>query len=215
MDSRAFVEGLARDLDVVLRPFEVPAPSTGGPGIAALLKVALKNELDAADLASRWVPVMRELDIKLALAQQAGDEARHYRLIEARLHALGESVQDEDLVAAGYGPLFQYLVTLTDPVACVAAGQFAQEAIAVAKNEAFIAHCDRIGDRDTARLYREWIQEDERRHHEAGRALLVTYATTPEAQARARAAVQTTLELAEELRGLAVKTLGVCHVPGC
>ena len=35
------------------------------------LKVALKNELEASELAALWMPTTPELDIKLGLARQA------------------------------------------------------------------------------------------------------------------------------------------------
>ena len=89
-------------------------------------------------------------------------------------------------LAKGYGPLFQYLDTLTTTVERVAAGQFTREAIAVVKNRQFIEFCDRAGDRVTATLYRDVIEPDERFHHELGRSLLLRSATTPTAQDAAR-----------------------------
>src|SRR3954449_1325146 len=67
--------------------------AAGAPGdelsVAQLLKLALRNEYEAADLAASWMADTRELDAKLALARQCGDEAKHYRWIEERLGAMG------------------------------------------------------------------------------------------------------------------------------
>src|SRR5262249_56009457 len=78
----------------------------------------------------------------------------------------------------GYGPLFNYLESLKTTVERVAAGQFTREAIAVVKNRQFIEFCERAGDRETAALYRDVIEPDERYHHQLGRELLLRLATS-------------------------------------
>ena len=188
-----------------------------GPGItvSALLKVALKNELEAAEEAAIWMAAERDVAVKLALARQCGDEAKHYRLIEDRLRALGADVSAIDPLAGGYSPMYQYLRGLTTTVERVAAGQFTREALAKVRNEVFIEFCEAAGDEGTARLYRDVIEPDERHHHELGRRLLLRYATTAEAQEAARRAAARTLELAEELQGAALRTGGIHHAPGC
>ena len=155
------------------------------------------------------------MQVKLALARQVGDEAKHYRLIADRLGALGIDASTLDPLATGYGPLFKYLDSLLTTVERVAAGQFTREAIAVVKNRQFIDFCERVGDRETAALYRDTIEPDERYHHELGRRLLLRLATTPEAQAAATRAARRTLELADELQRKALATAGIHHAPGC
>ena len=97
----------------------------------------------------------------------------------------------------------------------IAADQFTREAIAVVKNRQFIEFCERVGDKDTATLYRDTIEPDERYHHELGRHLLLRLATTPESQAAAATAARRTLALAEELQKKALATAGIHHAPGC
>jgi hypothetical protein len=196
--------------DATLRP-EVD----GELNVANLLKVALKNEIEATEIAARWLTTTAEVDVKMAFARQVGDEAKHYRMIADRLRELGFDARGFDPLARGYGPLFGYLDTLATTVERVAAGQFTREAIAVVKNRQFIAFCDRAGDRATATLYRDVIEPDERFHHELGRSLLLRYANTPDAQERARRAAARTLELAEELQTAALRTAGIHHAPGC
>jgi hypothetical protein len=156
-----------------------------------------------------------ELDAKLALARQCGDEARHYRLIEARLVELGVSLEGFDPAAAGPSRLLVYLRGLRGTVERAAAGQFTREAIAVARNEVFAAFCSERGDAATAALYRERIQPDEQHHHELGRRLLLRYAVGDEAQSLARAAAAGTLDIAEELQELARLKAGISRAPGC
>ena len=57
--------------------------------VTKLLMLALKNELEATECAAAWLPTTPEVNVKLALARQAGDEAKHYRMIQARLMELG------------------------------------------------------------------------------------------------------------------------------
>jgi 1,2-phenylacetyl-CoA epoxidase catalytic subunit len=219
MDAAAFVEQLgAANKEILdrLAPAETLVGESGGDlSLETLLKIALKNELEATELAARWLVTTDDVDIKLALARQAGDEAKHYRLIAAHLQEMGIDLTDFNPLGQGYGPLFNYLDGLTDPIERVAAGQFTREAIAVEKNQQFIALCESQGAHATAQLYRETIQKDEEYHHLLGRDILLRLATTPDAQERARQAATHTLELAEELQYLALTRMGIHHAPGC
>jgi 1,2-phenylacetyl-CoA epoxidase catalytic subunit len=218
MTSEEFVAALDRDnrqrLDTLaLRSAAGDAAET--LTVPRLLRLALRNELEAAELAAAWMTDTPELDAKLALARQCGDEARHYRYIEARLAELGDGLQGFDPAAPGPSPLLVYLRGLRGTVERAAAGQFTREAIAVVRNDVFADFCEERGDAVTAQLYREKIQPDEQHHHELGRRLLLRYATTPEAQAAARAAATRTLEVAEEIQELARLKAGVTRAPGC
>jgi uncharacterized ferritin-like protein (DUF455 family) len=217
--AEEFVAALDADNQTLLRALEPDAtltPEIDGPlNVPNLLKVALKNEIEATEIAARWLVTSDDVAVKLALARQVGDEAKHYRLIADRLRQLGVDAGALDPLAGGYGPLFKYLDTLTTTVERIAAGQFTREAIAVVKNRQFIEFCERVGDKATAALYRDTIEPDERYHHELGRHLLLRLATTPESQAAATAAARRTLALAEELQKKALATAGIHHAPGC
>ncbi len=219
MTAAEFVAGLDADNQKLLKALEPDAtlkPEIDGPlNVPNLLKVALKNEIEATEIAARWLVTSDDVQVKLALARQVGDEAKHYRLIADRLGALGIDASTLDPLATGYGPLFKYLDSLLTTVERVAAGQFTREAIAVVKNRQFIDFCERVGDRETAALYRDTIEPDERYHHELGRRLLLRLATTPQAQAAATQAARRTLELADELQRKALATAGIHHAPGC
>jgi uncharacterized ferritin-like protein (DUF455 family) len=199
-----------------LAPADTLKPEVEGDlNVLNLLKVALRNEIEATEIAARWLVTTDDVDVKLAFARQVGDEAKHYRMIADRLRVLGFDAKSFDPLAKGYGPLFQYLDTLTTTVERVAAGQFTREAIAVVKNRQFIEFCEHAGDRETATMYRDVIEPDERYHHELGRTLLLRLATTPDAQAAATRAARKTLELADELQKKALATAGIHHAPGC
>ncbi|XXT20037.1 ferritin-like domain-containing protein [Sorangium sp. So ce429] len=191
------------------------AEPRSGIGIPELLATALKKELEATEEAALWLTTETDVEVKLALARQCGDEARHYRLIAERLRALGV---DPAAIPARFGPptpMFGYLKGLGSTVERVAAGQFTREALAKVHNQAFIDYCEAQGDAETARLYRDEIQPDEGHHHEMGRRILARLATTDEAQALARAAAMRTLEIAEELQEIARIKMGICRAPGC
>jgi 1,2-phenylacetyl-CoA epoxidase catalytic subunit len=219
MTAEEFVRDLDAQNQVVLARLEPDAtlrPEVSGDlTVVNLLKVALRNEIEATEIAARWLVAAPEVDVKLALARQVGDEAKHYRLIADRLRELGFAAHTFDPLAKGFGPLFQYLDTLGTTVERVAAGQFTREAVAVVKNRQFIEFCERAGDEATARLYRDVIEPDERFHHQLGRSLLLRLATTPETQAAARRAAARTLALAEELQSAALAGAGIHHAPGC
>lgn len=183
--------------------------------VAKLLVLALKNELEAAEEAAIWLALERDTDVKLALARQCGDEARHYRLIQDRLIELGVDAKNIDPLAQGYSPMFEYLRRLETTAERLAAGPFAREALAQVRNQVFIDWCESKGDAVTARLYRDIIQPDEGFHHQLGRHLLPRFVTTPESQSLARRAALRVLELAEELQEVARLRGGLCRLPGC
>jgi uncharacterized ferritin-like protein (DUF455 family) len=183
--------------------------------IDRLLRVALKNELEATEIAAVWIATTPEIEVKLALARQAGDEARHYRLICDRLLELGVDAARINPGEGGYSPLFEYLRSLDGTVARVAAGQFTREGIALVRNQCFLEFCEARGDQKTADLYLLRIQEDERHHHEFGRRWLAANVTSEDQREAARRAARKTIELAEEIQEMARLKSGLSRAPGC
>lgn len=184
--------------------------------VAKLLVLALKNELEATECAAAWIGSTPEVATKLALARQAGDEAKHYRLIQKRLADLGVDTTTHDPFAGGAkSPLLAYLLGLEGTCARVAAGQFTREALALVRNAEFIRFCRAQGDEATAKLYEDVIQPDETHHHELGRKLLLDLAKSEESQTAARAASARVLATAEELQEIARLKMGVSRAPGC
>jgi hypothetical protein len=178
-----------------------------------MLQVALANEISVCELAAAWTPSTPEVDVKIAFARQSGDEAGHFELVGGRIVALGFEL--EGFRPPGSNPLFEYLRGLSTTVERVASGLFTLESIAYAVNENFIAFCSQRGDAETVRIYREYIQPDEQRHHRLGRELLAKYATEEATQARAREVVAKVLEIATAARAQAAARLGTACLPGC
>jgi hypothetical protein len=218
MTPEDFIRELDREVGAALDRIG-SASAAGEPradmSIVKLLTVALKNELEAAEEAAIWLAGERDVEVKLALARQCGDEAKHYRLIEERLAALGVDVAGLDPLGQGYSPMFAYLRDLSTTAERIAAGQFTREALAKVRNEVFIEWCEKQGDPETARLYRDIIQPDEGFHHELGRRLLPRFAVTAREQELARRAARRVLEMAEELQETARFKTGLCRLPGC
>ncbi len=211
----AFLESLDEQNRAALdRIGEVSAREPGDHvTVARCLLLALKNEIEATECAAIWIPTTREIEVKLALARQAGDEAKHYRLIAKRLGDLGVDVSEFD--PGSRSPMLEYLASLGTTVERVAAGQFTREALAVVRNEEFIRFCVSRGDEVTAALYRDVIQSDERHHHDLGRSLLTKLAIGDAPQRAALAVARRTLELAEELQEIAWLKAGTSRAPGC
>ncbi len=178
-----------------------------------LLQVALANEIGVADLAAAAAAATSRTDIKLAFARQAGDEARHFELVAARLAPLGFDAAA--FTPPGPNPLFDFLRELSDPVERVAGLLFTLEAIAQGVNERFIQVCALRGDEETVRIYREFIQPDEEAHARLGRTLLLEHAGSAELQDRVRAVVARTFDIAVAQRARAAERLGTRSFPGC
>ena len=218
-DAREFVEELQRYVDGKLASLDLlkdeESPMADRTEVIRRLKVALKNELEAAELAAVWISSTPEVDVKLALARQAGDEARHYNLIEKHLEGMGAGMDGFDPAAGGYGPMYNLLLGLGSTVERVAGAHFTREALALKKNEQFIEFCERAGVTETADLYKTHIQPDERWHVDMGHRFLVRYASSVEEQDKARRAVEAVLDLAVKLQRKQFQELNLSHAPGC
>ena len=217
MNSKEFVRGLIDEMNQVFSKLgetaTLESESEGNVDVVTLLRLALKSELEASELAGFWLPTTPEVDAKMLLAQQCGDEMKHYGMIAQRLAELGDDLSTFDPAAEGRSPLYHYLRGLRTTVERVAGGPFASEAIAQVRNAQFVAFCRSVGDEETARLYDETIQPEEAHHHHYGAEILAKYATTPELQELAAAAVRNTLAIADELKDLAAKTTGTHSIP--
>ena len=78
-----------------------------------------------------------------------------------------------------------------------------------------MAFCERRGDTETVRIYREYIQPDEHAHQQLGQRLLAKYATSPELQRTAHDTVARLLEISSTARANAAAKLGTACFPGC
>ncbi len=190
----------------------IVAQSDNAADTTKLLTIALANEINVSELAALWMPSTAEIDVKLAFARQAGDEAGHYMLIADRLAALGFATAN---ISTTTNPMFDFLRGLSTTVERIAASLFTLESIAYGVNENFIALCTQRGDAETVRIYREYIQPDEAAHQQLGQRLLAKYATTPELERVARETVGKLLDVAAASRAQAAAKLGTTCFPGC
>jgi uncharacterized ferritin-like protein (DUF455 family) len=216
MESKVFVKELLESNQTLLAEIgniksmtDVESPSD----ISSLLSIALANEISVAELAAMWMPSVTDWEIKIALARQAGDEACHFQLVERRMEEVGFSMSA--FKAPPLNPLFEFLRSLETPVEKIAAGMFTLESIAYKVNENFMRYCEQAGDDKTFEIYQRFIQPDELHHHELGKQLLEKYATTSEAQQKAKIAATKTLEIAQKLRSIAAQKIGTSCFPGC
>ncbi len=171
-----------------------------GPGevtTADLLVGALKEELEAAEIAAVWLTAESDVELKLGLARQVGDGARHYRLLADRLRQLGVEPDGLEPRLRGYSHTFRFLRGLQTPAERLGAGA-ALEGITRVRNAILAEICASRRDDETARLYREVIGPDEAWHLDFVRRMLPRYALTADDQDRARRAVARTLQLAND-----------------
>ncbi len=216
MDSHTFVKELEASNRAMLDKIsakESLANHSADLDIKQLLQIALNNEISVSELAAAWMPTTPETDVKIALAQQAGDEAQHFALVERRLKAIG--ISTADFSPPPVNSLFAYLLGLQTTVEKIAAGQFTLESIAYQVNETFMKYCAMAGETEIVKLYQDRIQPDELHHHHLGQQLLEKYAVTPEAQQKARQAAAKTLEIAFQTRMVTAEKLGTSCFPGC
>ena len=172
------------------------ALSKDGVDVADALRFAVKAAIEMAEVAALWIADCDDLEMKLSLAEQCGDSARHCHRLSARLAVLG--VASYDPRDGGYSKQFAFLRSLTTPEERSSASYVTGKALSMARLAALGSFCERLGDGETARLFGVEIVADERRYYQTGLHMLIAVAGTEEAQARARRAAYRTLELAGE-----------------
>ncbi len=217
MDGNEFVGKLKAENEAILAKIDEPPISSAIPNgelLATLVKMALKNEIEAAEIAAEWVSTTPELNAKLALACHAGDEARHYQLIEEKARGIGISL-DGFRPLDSPSPVLTYLRTLKTTPERIAGALVAREAMGGRRNVQFLAFLDSIGQCELAALYRDVINPDEDRHHLSGCAVLAELASSPEAQQAARRAALGLLETGDRVRSNALRSTGAPVIPGC
>jgi hypothetical protein len=199
LDPRAFAEEMAAETVRSLARLadRLRAPPPVDATVADLLGAALHDEVEAAEVAAIWMAGEPDLELKLGLARQAGEEAMHYRAIAERMRALGGDPSAAEARWRGPSATFRFLKGLQVPAERLAAAAV-REGISRVRNAAFAAACDARGDAETARLYREVIGPDEARHQEFVQAMLARFALTAEDQERARRDAARVLQLVEE-----------------
>jgi 1,2-phenylacetyl-CoA epoxidase catalytic subunit len=198
LDPVGFVEELDRDLLRSLARLGEQARAALAPGVPVpeLLSTALRDEIEAAEVAALWMTDEPDMELKMGLALQVGDEACHFRLMADRVRELGGDPSADPRTRA-HSPAFRYFRGLQTPAERLAAG-IVREGVGRLRNALLAEASEAQGDLETARICREVIGPDEVRHLDFGRRLLPRYALTVEDQEAARRAVARTLQLAEE-----------------
>jgi 1,2-phenylacetyl-CoA epoxidase catalytic subunit len=198
LDPVEFVDDLDRELLRSLARLGEQARAALPPAVLVtdLLSTALRDEIEAAEVAALWMTDEPDLALKVGLAFQVGDEARHFQLMAERIRELGVA-PSADPRTRTHGPAFRYLRGLQTPAERLAAGM-AREGVARLRNALLAEVSSADGDAETARICREVIGPDEARHLDFGRRLLPRYALTVEDQDAARRALARTIQLAEE-----------------
>ena len=198
LDPAEFVDDLDRELLRSLARLGEQARAALPPSVAVtdLLSAALRDEIEAAEVAALWMTDEPDLELKVGLALQVGDEAGHFQLMAARIRELGGD-PSADPRTRTHGPAFRYLRGLQTPAERLAAG-IAREGVARLRNALLAEVSESQGDIETARICREVIGPDEAHHLDFGRRLLPRYALTVHDQEAARRALARTIQLAEE-----------------
>jgi hypothetical protein len=164
--------------------------------ILDFLRLAMKDAIEGAEVASLWFVDCQDLNMKIGFAEQSGGSARHYHLIADRLAELGGEPFDPR--SGGYSRFFGFLRSLQTPEERAAAGLVTLRTFNLGRLSLFAELCEERGDPQTAEMFRDQIAADERRVFEKGWRILVANATTEESQARGRRAAFRIVELAAE-----------------
>jgi hypothetical protein len=182
----------------VSRQFWAAKPS--GEKLHDWLKERVWSEREGAKMHAYMVVKMADVldpDSLIFLAEQAADEARHYRLVARCLAARGLSIDGYEPSARWRG-IFQEdydAADQRDPVLLFSILHMGGEGPASATAKAAVDALKGTPDDDIAQAY-ELIYPDESNHWRAGREALKRYATTVEALERSRNALR---EKAEHL----------------
>lgn len=167
-----------------------------GLEVVDFLRLALKDAIEAAEVAALWFVDCESLALKVGFAEQCGTAARHHHAIAARIAALG--AEPFDPRTGGYSRFFGFLRSLQTPEERAAAGMVTLRTFNIGRLATYAEVCQQKGDTETATLFRDEITADERRVFDAGWKALLAASTTEESQARGRRAAFRIVELAAE-----------------
>ena len=222
MTGTEFVAQLIAENEELLARIDAPAESRPSERsdpqsfdtLATLMKMALKNEMEAAEIAAEWVATTPELDAKVALACHAGDEARHYELVEARARSMAIPLDGFHPLDPP-SPVLSYLRTLNSTVERVAAALVAREAMGGRRNAQFLAFLEQAGHGELAAFTgrssiptKTAIIAMAARCSHASRRL-------PRPRKRLAAQLGACFETGDRVRTAALRQTGASVIPGC
>jgi hypothetical protein len=152
VDPAGFVDELERELLRSLARLGEQARAAMSPSVPVtdLLAGALRDEIETAEIAALWLTDEPDLDLRLGLARQVGDEARHFEVMGERLRELGTDPHADPRTRA-HGPLYRYLKGLQTPAERLAAG-LAREATSRLRNGLLAEVARARGDAETAHV---------------------------------------------------------------
>jgi len=182
------------------------------PPMEILLKTAMKNEWESVLLTSHWITDEKDSEFRIALARLAGDEAKHFSLIEKRLSGLDDKLSTEELDIRT--PLYHFLAKQKNTFDRVLTGPYVREALAVERNKIFLEHCEKIEDLETISIY-EQIQQDEYHHHELGEKLLGKLIQNEDDLKRSENLMNDMLKVVDDIQEMILIKKGICKLPGC
>lgn len=160
------------------------------------LRLAMKDAIEAAEVAALWFADCEDLDMKIGFAEQCGSAAVHFRKISERIASLGADRFDPR--SGGYSRFFGFLRSLQTPEERAAAGLVTLRTFNIGRLGVFADLCEERGDIETAVIFRDQIAADEQRVFDIGWRILIASGATEESQARGRRAAFRIVELAAE-----------------
>lgn len=176
-----------------------------------LLTIALKNEWETSLLTAEWISNEEDIDFALSLAQLAGDEAKHFRLIQRYIEKQGFSVSFSQMQLKS--PLYHCLKQFQQSFERVVAGPYTREALAVMRNKVFLDYCKENNHNEVLDFY-QIIQHDERHHHLLGKKLLAKKLNSNNIE-KAKHVTTTVLKVVDDIQEMMILKKGLNHLPGC
>lgn len=180
--------------------------------VEGLLKAALKNEWETAMLTHEWIKDEADPEFRMSLIRLAGDEAKHFQMIEQYLINLGH--QTDYTLFEQKSPLYQFLIKQKDTFSRVLTGPFIREYLAVKRNEEFLDLCQKQEQTEVIKMY-ETIQDEEFYHHQLGIKFLKKYIKSDEDIFKANQKMDEMLKLVDDIHEMLAMKNGLKCVPGC
>ncbi len=162
-----------------------------------VLKQRCLNERCLMEAFASLVKKMPDTELKLKLASQAADEAKHYRLLAERLLEMGEDPDDFD-PPPPWVEVFEQTVQTPEPREATAAVHFTAEMVSMNVHLPDAQTTVYYDDPKTLALYRDYIQPDEERHEELCQVAMRRLITTQEQYDRAMRASALMRQVLEE-----------------
>ncbi|MES2997778.1 MAG: hypothetical protein V4700_00425 [Pseudomonadota bacterium] len=188
LDTKEFIDQLAKDNEAFYNKQKKWAKSywpdkLSHEALIISLKTRFWNELLGAEAIARFMLKLDNVNLKILVGRQVGDEAKHSHYVKKRIEALGGNIGEPLKEQLDY---IETLDSFDYPEQFFAAQQFTVETQSIKRNK----QAEDTLDKETVEMFKKHVNNDEVFHSRLGYLGLTYYCTNELSQTKAKEAAK-------------------------